>query len=329
MSSTAEARRAARPPLGATTWLGIVLLGGFGLLATVGRWLSGSPTALVDDVLLPPSARHPFGTDNLGRDLFARTAEGAWSSLSIAVCAIALALLVAVPLGTYAAWASGRWTATAVMRVVETAQVVPQFVLVVLILGLTGPGDIERWGVTTSTTTRLVLVLALGFVPFFARITRAAALRELEEDYVDGLRLLGVSNRELLVGEVAPNIAPVVGVQVFLALAIAVFAEGGLSFLGLGVPAPAPTLGNLIAEAGSQLLDDAWWYALIPGLVLVAGITGCNLVGDAAADRLLGVADAVGAGRFEAPLDTDGVPSRSAASAAHPDLDPDPPKAQP
>lgn len=310
-----------RRPLGATTWSGIVLLGGFALLATVGRALAGSPTALVDDVLLPPSTAHPFGTDNLGRDLFARTAEGAWSSLSIAVCAVAVALLVAVPLGVHAAWADGRWTASVAMRVAETVQVVPQFVLVVLILGLTGSGDIERWGLTISTTTRLVLVLALGFVPFFARITRSAAQRELAEDYVDGLRLLGVSNRELLVGEVGPNIAPVVGVQVFLALAIAVFAEGGLSFLGLGVPAPAPTLGNLIAEAGSFLLADAWWYALIPGLVLVAGITGCNLVADAAGDRLLGTTRRVDA----APLG----PTPPDPTPLDPPSAPDLPKAQP
>ncbi|CAN5742307.1 hypothetical protein BH10ACT1_BH10ACT1_41490 [soil metagenome] len=193
-----------------------------------------------------------------------------------------------MPVGVLAAWHRGRWPDTVLMRVVETAQAVPQFILVILLLGLSGSGDLELWGVTVSLTTRLVACLAIGFVPFFARLTRAAAVAELGEEYVEGLRLLGVRDREVLTREVLPNLVPVVGVQVFLALAIAVFAEGGLSFLGLGVPAPAPTLGNLVAEAGGQLLDDAWWYALIPGLVLVAGITGLNLVGDAATDRVLG-----------------------------------------
>lgn len=288
MSPVDLLRHLRRARLGPATWLGAGLLTGFVALATIGRLVATSPTALVDDGLLAPSWRHPFGTDNLGRDLFARTAEGAWTSLTISVASIALALLVAVPIGVVAARAHGRWPDQVLMRLVETTQVVPQFILVVLILGLSGSGDVEVLGVTVSLTARLVGCLALGFVPFFARITRTAAVVELEEEHVAGLRLLGVSEREVLVREVLPNVAPVVGVQVFLALAIAVFAEGGLSFIGLGVPAPAPTLGNLIAEAGGQLLDDAWWYALIPGLVLVAGIAGCNLVGDAATDRVLG-----------------------------------------
>lgn len=267
--------------------LGAVLLGAFVLLAMIGPVLAGSPTALVGDVLEPPSLSHPFGTDSLGRDLFARTAHGARTSLAVSLAAIVLALAVAVPAALAAARAHGRWPDQVVMRVVESTQVVPQFVLVVLLLGLGGAGAVEVGGVHVSTTARIVVCLALGFVPFFARIARAAAVAELESEYVEALRVAGVGERELLVRDVAPNVAPVLGAQVLLALAIAVFAEGGLSFLGLGVPAPDPTLGNLIAEAGSQLLDGAWWYALIPGLVLVAGITGCNLVGDAAADHLV------------------------------------------
>jgi len=277
-----------RAPLGTATWIGIVLLGAFVLLATVGRLVADSPTALVDQGLLPPSVHHPFGTDNLGRDLFARTATGAWTSLVIAVTSVVLGLVVAAPVGLAAAWRQGRSLDHALMRVVELAQVVPAFVLVVVLLGLTGSGDAEIAGITVSMTSRLVVCLAICFVPFFARITRSAALSELEEPYVAGLRVLGVPEREIVVREVLPNVAPALGVQVFLALAVAVFAEGGLSFIGLGVPPPAPTLGNLIAEAGGQLLDGAWWYALIPGLVLVIGITGCNLVGDAASDGVLG-----------------------------------------
>jgi peptide/nickel transport system permease protein len=105
---------------------------------------------------------------------------------------------------------------------------------------------------------------------------------------VEGLRLIGVPDRQILGREVLPNLVPAVLVQFLLAVSIAVFAEGGLSYLGLGAPAPTPTLGNLIAEAGSQLLDGAWWYALLPGLVLVVGITGVNLLADAATDVAIG-----------------------------------------
>src|SRR5690606_26493453 len=107
--------------------------------------------------------------------------------------------------------------------------------LAVLILGLGGTGDLEIRGVTVSITTRLIICLALGFLPFFARVIRATAVGELQEDYVEHLRLIGVPRREILLREVFPNVVPTIAVQALLAFAIAVFAEGGLSFLGMGV----------------------------------------------------------------------------------------------
>ncbi len=271
----------------------------------------------------------PSAPTHLGRDLFARTAAGARSSLVVAVGSVLLGVAVALPIGVLAAWRAGRFLDHALMRTLEVVQVVPPFVLVLLLLGLSGSGTVEVAGVGLSITARLVLALALAFVPFFARITRAAAAAELESGYVEALRLVGVGEAELLGREVLPNVLPVVGVQCFLALAIAVFAEGGLSYLGLGVAPPAPTLGNLVAEAGAQLLDDAWWFALIPGLVLVAGIAGANLVGDAAVERLArgrraGGAEPV-AGAAEPPWPgADGDPDPAGADA-DPDLlhDPD------
>ena len=280
-------RRSWLPQSTALTWVGVVLLGAYLLIATIGR-LHGDPTALVADGALAPSWAHPFGTDALGRDLLARTAEGAWSSMVISVSAVVLSCLVAVPLGLLAAVRTGRWADAVVMRIIETTQVVPPFILVLLLLGLTGSRPMEVGPVTITMSTRIAVCLAIGFVPFFARVTRSATLAELQEPYVDELRRLGVRPREVIGGEVFPNVLPALAVQALLALAIVVFAEGGLSFIGLGVPPPAPTLGNLIAEAGSQLLGSSWWYALIPGLVLVAGITGLNLLSDAVADHLLG-----------------------------------------
>lgn len=270
------------------TWIGTGLVAAFVLIATVGQ-LHASPTALVGAGLDPPSWDHPFGTDPLGRDLLARTAAGAWTSLVISLGSIGLATVVAAPLGLLAAWNQNRPIDMVVMRMTETFQVVPQFVLVIILLGLSGQGDVEVLGLTVSTRTRIIGAIALGFIPFVTRVVRAAAARELSEDYIHGLRLLGVRRREILLNEVTPNIAPAVGAQLLLALAIAVFAEGGLSFVGLGLPVPAPTLGNLIADAGGQLLDQVWWYTMIPGGVLVAGITGLNLLAEAASDRNLGV----------------------------------------
>ena len=314
-------RRSWLPQSTALTWVGLVLVGAYVLIATIGR-LHGDPTALVADGAIAPSWAHPFGTDALGRDLLARTAEGAWTSMVISVTAVALSCAVAVPVGLVAALRAGRWTDALVMRIIETTQVVPPFILVLLLLGLTGSRPMEVGPVTVSINVRIAVCLAIGFVPFFARVTRSAALAELQEPYVDELRRIGVGTRELIAGEVLPNVVPTLAVQALLALAIVVFAEGGLSFLGLGVPPPAPTLGNLIAEAGSQLLGDSWWYALVPGLVLVAGITGLNLLSDAVADHLLGQGplppEPASLTTSTSPTTTEAEPAEAATPAALP-----------
>ena len=246
----------------------------------------GDPLAMDSAVLQPPSPEHPFGTDNLGRDLLSRTGHGAATSIVVALGSVLAATLVAVPIGLAAAWNRNRPTDTVLSRSVEIIQVVPPFILVLVILGLVQASDHQLLGITLSTTTWLILGLALGFLPYLTRVIRSAGAVEVDQDYVQGLKLLGVPSRSIL-GEVLWNLVPAIAVQFLLAVSIAVFAEGGLSYLGLGTPAPAPTLGNLIAEAGSQLLDDAWWFALIPGTVLVVGIAGVNLLADAATDRAL------------------------------------------
>lgn len=267
--------------------VGAVLLAGFVAVAVVGSF-HGDPLTLDAAPLTPPNGQHPFGTDALGRDLLARTGHGAATSAWVALSAVGLATLIALPIGVLTGWYHRRPGATLVTWTVELAQVVPPFVLVVVLLGLTADEDRRLLGVGLTPAWRLILSLAVAFVPFLSRVIRAATVAELAQEYVDGLRLIGVRRREILAREVVPNLVPTITVQVLLALSIAVFAEGGLSYLGLGIPAPHPTLGNLIAEAGTQLLDDAWWYALIPGIVLVAGITGTNLLADGGTDRLLG-----------------------------------------
>lgn len=281
-----RSRRRRLPIHGAVSWFGVGCLVVFVLIATLGR-LAGDPNELVAMGAEPPSLSHPFGTDHLGRDVLARTASGAWTSMLISTGAIAFALAVAVPLGLVAGYRHRRWTDTIVMRGLEGAQALPMFVFVLFIIGLTGTGDLPIGPVTISMEARIALCLGLGFIPFFARIARAATLVEVQEGYVPGLRALGVPTREILFGEILVNIIPALAVQALMALAIAIFAEGGLSFLGLGVAPPQATLGNLIAEASSQVLDGVWWYATLPGLVMVIGILGCNLVGDALNDSSL------------------------------------------
>lgn len=275
------------PIHGFTSWFGVACLALFIAIATLGQ-LRGDPTELVTMTSEAPSWAHWFGTDNLGRDVFARTASGAWTSWLICSACVLLSLIVAVPLGLLAGYHHGGRIDGAITRGLETIQALPMFVFVMFVISLTGSTPIEIGPFTFGMGARLVVCIGLGFVPFFARVTRAATLVEAQEDYVAGLRVLGVPRREILLREIFVNVLPAVAVQAFLAMAIAIFAEGGLSFLGLGVAPPQATLGNLIADAGSQILEGAWWYATLPGAVMVLGILGFNLVSDALNDSVLG-----------------------------------------
>jgi peptide/nickel transport system permease protein len=280
---TVRAPGPGRRALGWITWLGIGALTAFLLLATVGR-LHGSPTALVAEGPEAPSLRYPFGTDTLGRDLFARAAEGAWLSLLISVGAVVTAVAIGMPLGLLAGYRDGSKISGLIMRVVETAQALPTFIFVIFVLSLVRNVDMHIGSFNIGMQPRIAVALGLGFVPFFTRVARAATLEEMQQDYVVGLRALGVRPGETLFREVGVNVLPPVAIQSLLALAIAIFAEGGLSFLGLGVAPPRATLGNLIAEGSAQVLAGYWWYATLPGLVMTIGILGLNLLGDTFTD---------------------------------------------
>ncbi|MGH8961646.1 MAG: ABC transporter permease [Jatrophihabitantaceae bacterium] len=295
--SWARLRRLPRPSLraihGVTDWIGVACVVLFLLIATVGR-LVGDPYALVTTEPQAPSIHHWFGTDNLGRDVFARTASGAWTSLLICLGSVLLALLIAFPLGILAGYYHGRRTDGAIMRSLEAVQALPMFIFVMFMLSLLGSKPVKLGPVELGMEARLVLCIGLGFVPFFARVVRAATMVEVQEDYVAGLWVVGVRPRNVILGEISVNVLPPVLVQAFLAMAIAIFAEGGLSFIGLGVAPPKPTLGNLIGDSGSQIIGGMWWYATLPGAVMVMGILGFNLLGDAFNDSVLGTHGATG-----------------------------------
>ena len=274
-----DAAATGRRRIGWLTWVGIACVVIFLLMATVGR-LRGNPSQLVAAGPAGPSFTHPFGTDTLGRDLFARTAAGAWLSLLLSIGSVAIGAGIGMPLGLLAGYREGSRISWFVMRVVETAQALPTFVFVIFVLSLVRNVDIHIGAMEIGMRPRIAVAIGLAFVPFFTRVARAATLEEMQQDYVVGLRALGVRPAQLMFREVGVNVLPPVAVQSLLALAIAIFAEGGLGFLGLGVPPPGATLGNLIAEGSAQVLAGYWWYSTFPGLVMTMGILGLNLLGD-------------------------------------------------
>jgi len=239
-------------------------------------------------VLAGPSMAHLFGTDQLGRDLLARTASGTQVSLLVSVAAVLLGLLLALPLGILAGYVSGGLLDDLIMRGLEIIQALPMFVLAMFVIGLSGTTTVHLGPVPITMTTKVVLLLGVAFIPYFARVARAATLVEMGQDYVPALRVVGVRRTRILLGELLPNIAPAISVQAFLAMALAIFAEGGLGFLGLGVQLPQATLGNLTGGGTGYLPAGIWWYSVLPGAVMLAGILGFNLIGDALSDRLGG-----------------------------------------
>ena len=256
------------------------------LFAVVGPWVTGDPLEVTIDRNLSPRADHPFGTDHLGRDLLARSAGGARISLLVAVSSVVLGLIMAVPAGMIAGYRGGTLIDEAIMRVVDVILAFPLFVLGMFILGLTGTGSTQVGPIEVPGAWKVVLLIALAATPFFARVARAATLVEVHEDYVDALRAIGVPRTRILFREVLVNVAPPVLVQAFLWIAIAIFAEAALSFLGLGIQLPTPTIGNIIFDATTYLLLGSWWYSFFPGMVLLFATVGFNLVGDGLNDML-------------------------------------------
>ncbi|MEU8249677.1 ABC transporter permease [Nonomuraea sp. NPDC048916] len=272
------------------TRFGIACAGLFCLLAVLGPLLTGAPDATGPDVLAGPSLAHPFGTDQLGRDLLARTAAGTRVSLLVSLAAVALGLLLALPLGLLAGYLRGSLLDDLVMRALEIIQALPMFVLAMFVIGLSGTATVHLGPIPITMTVKVVLLLGVAFVPYFARVARAATLVEMGQDYMPALRVIGVRRGRIILGELLPNVAPAMAVQAFLAMALAVFAESGLGFLGLGVQLPQATLGNLTGGGTGYLPAGIWWYSVLPGVVMLAGILGFNLIGDALTDKLRRVA---------------------------------------
>ncbi|MER5771845.1 ABC transporter permease [Streptomyces sp. NPDC001985] len=268
------------------TVIGVTLVLGYLLLAVLGPMLTVDPLERTGDPLAAPSAAHWFGTDHLGRDLLSRVAAGARVSVLVAVISVGIGLVFALPLGVCAGYFAGRWPDELIMRVFEAIQTVPLFVFAMVVLGVTGVTSFHLGPIEVSAAGKIILLIAIAATPYFARVARAATLAEVQEDYIPALRLLGVSRRRVIMDELMVNVLPPVIVQSCLWMAVAVFAEGALGFLGVGVQPPTPTLGGVIADATRYMMAGAWWYCVMPGLVLLVATVGFGLLGDGANDLL-------------------------------------------
>ncbi|WP_043640737.1 ABC transporter permease [Nonomuraea candida] len=253
---------------------GLVLVVAFVLLALVGPLVTGDPAA--QDylaTLAPPSGAHPMGTDDLGRDAFARIAHGAQVSLQAGVLSTLLAMAVGIPIGLVAGFYR-RWLDPIVMRLVDVTLAFPFLVFAVGLAAIIGP---SLKGV----------VLALGFsqLPAVIRITRGEVLAVREMDYVAAAIADGAGDGHIIFRYVLPNCASPLIVQATVAIPAAIIGESTLSFLGLGVQPPTPSWGVMLTTA-QQYLSDAPWLAIWPGLMIALATLGFNLLGDGLRDVL-------------------------------------------
>ncbi|MGY1803030.1 ABC transporter permease [Blastococcus sp. SYSU D00922] len=223
--------------------------------------------------LEPPSWSHPFGTDDLGRDILSRVILGASVSLKVGFLSVGLALVVGTLIGLVAGF-YGRWIDDSLMRLMDMLFAFPAVLLAIAILAIRGPG-----------TSNTIIAIAVVYVPIFARVTRASVLGVREEVYVRASRSVGASDFRLLTRHVLPNAAPPIIVQTSISLAFAVLAEAALSFLGLGTQPPNPSWGLMLAE-GRGYIDLAWWLAFFPGMAIVITVLCFNLLGDGLRDVL-------------------------------------------
>jgi peptide/nickel transport system permease protein len=255
----------------------IALLLVLAALAALAPLISDDPTRQQDIVALkrqPPSAAHPFGTDQFSRDVLSRVLHGGRLSLAIALLAVALSATIGTTYGAIAGYYGG-WVDAVMMRVLDALLAIPRVLLVIAATTLWGPLGIGH------------LVLLLGVTGWFgvSRLVRAEVMSVVARDYVAAARALGSSDVRVLVRQVLPNVLSPVIVGAALGVGNVIVLEAGLSYLGAGVQPPHASWGNIIRD-GSVDLDGLWWMSLFPGLAIAGTVLACNLLGDALRDAL-------------------------------------------
>lgn len=225
------------------------------------------------DRLQGPGSVYWLGTDQFGRDIFSRSIAGAAASLRVALVAVALSGLI----GTAAGLAAGYFGGAVRAPVLAVTNILFAFPPLLLALAL------------ASTFTRswftIAVAIAIVYVPIFVRVARGPVLSLRETDFVRAAVVVGLPTWRILLREILPNLMPVLIVQVTLSLSWAVLTEASLSFLGLGTPPPAASLGSMVLDA-RVLVTTAWWTMVCPGAVIVALVVGLNLLGDGLRDVL-------------------------------------------
>lgn len=239
----------------------------------IGPMVTPFPAEEMDfvNVLTPPDATHWLGTDSYGRDVLSRILSGGRISFLVSFAGVLGGAAIGTAVGMTAAWRGGRWE-TLMMAGCDLLFAFPSFVLALFMMVVLGFG-----------TQNVILAIGLTYLPIFARLARNLTRTLMPEPYVQAARLMGQGPARILVREILPNILSPLMVQVSVGVAFGIVIEAGLSFLGLGVQPPTPSLGVILAD-GREYFQSAPWVLTLTGLVVSVALLGLNLLGDGLRD---------------------------------------------
>ncbi len=265
------ALRLLRNPLAA---LGLAIVALLVLAALLAPLVAGGVSPLAQDLagrLRPPGSAHWFGTDELGRDIFARTVYGARSTLAIVALVGVIVAPIGLAVGTAAGYAGG-WLDAVLMRVTDIFLAFPSLVLALAFAAALGPGIVNA-----------VIAISLTAWPPYARLARAETAAIARSDFIAAVVLQGASTPRILLRHIVPLCLSSVIVRLTLDMAGIILIAAGLGFLGLGAQPPTPEWGAMVA-AGRSVVLDQWWVATIPGLAIFTVSLACNILGDGLRD---------------------------------------------
>lgn len=248
---------------------GVVILAVVLGVGFIGPLFSGDPLDTNPlAALQAPSWRHPFGTDQFGRDVLTRAVHAARLDVGLGLATALSSMVVGTAIGVVAGFWGGR-TGGFIMRAVDVLLAFPGFVLAMLLVAALG-----------NTIPKVMLAVGLAFVPYFVRLARAQVLAEREQEYVAGALLAGCSRVRVAFRHVLPNAIRPSIVQATLCAGWTILNVSGLAFLGIGIRPPTPEWGVMVSEGASDILIGKWWTSLFPGALIVLVVSAFHLIGD-------------------------------------------------
>ena len=281
-TDAAPIRRSAAALLWRRLSRNVMSLVAFGVIGAVALAAVGAPVIMpydpdapdADHALEAPSLRHWLGTDLYGRDQLTRIVYAGRVDLLVALAATAIALSLGALLGAVSGYRGG-WLDQLLMRVIDTIQAFPSFILAMGIAAALG-----------NSVTNIVIAIAITHVPIYGRLIRGEMLRIREMEYAEAARTVGNRQRRIIFHHLLPNCFPPVIVQATLAMGFAILTVAALSYIGLGIRPPTSEWGAMTAEGAGYIVSGEWWIFLFPGVAIMATVLSFNLVGDALRDVL-------------------------------------------